>query len=75
LFCSKNLSWFQRNIDSQFFVRIHRSYLINLQQVSKIFKSEGKVQLKNGELVPFSQKKSMQLWDCLDALSASKDIA
>ena len=37
------------------FVRVHRSYLVNLEQIKKIAKTE--IYLENGDIVPLSRRK------------------
>ncbi|MFW5721570.1 MAG: LytR/AlgR family response regulator transcription factor [Bacteroidota bacterium] len=55
---SKNLVWFERNLHSNHFVRLHRSFIINLKFVSKIYKHESKVSLRNGNKIPISKSRS-----------------
>lgn len=37
------------------FIRVHRSYLVNLEQIKKITKTE--IQMENGSIVPLSRRK------------------
>ncbi len=69
VFSSKNLAWFERNLRSEYFVRLHRSYIINLRFISKVFKNEGKVALQNGEKIPMSIGKTKQFWYSLNSIS------
>lgn len=71
VFSSKNLAWFERNLQSIYFVRLHRSYIINLRFISKVYKSEGKVGLKTGEKVPISQSKIKHFWYSLNNISSN----
>jgi two-component system LytT family response regulator len=70
IYCSKNLAWFQRKINSPLFVRLHRSYLVNLAYVTKVFKNDRKVSLINGQGIPISQKRIKSLWNTLYELEA-----
>ncbi|MFV0268490.1 MAG: LytR/AlgR family response regulator transcription factor, partial [Draconibacterium sp.] len=65
VFSSKNLAWFERNLKSHFFVRMHRSYIINLRCIAKVFRHERKICLINGEEIPFSKGKSKHFWDSI----------
>lgn len=55
---NKTMSFFERSLDPELFIRIHRSYLINLSQVNKIELKEKDsyiVLLKNGIWLPVSK--------------------
>ncbi|KEQ28012.1 LytR/AlgR family response regulator transcription factor [Pedobacter antarcticus] len=55
---NKTMSFFEQSLDSGMFIRIHRSYLINLSQVNKIELKEKDsyiVLLKNGIWLPVSK--------------------
>jgi len=53
----KTMKYFEENLPSQQFVRIHRSYIVNVNKVSKIElyeKDSYRVHLKNGEILKAS---------------------
>ena len=68
VFSSKNLAWFEKNINSKNFVRLHRSYILNLRFIAKVFKNESKVGLQTGEKIPLSKEKSDYLWSAIHQL-------
>jgi two-component system LytT family response regulator len=53
----KTMKYFEENLPSQQFIRIHRSYIVNVNEVAKIElyeKDSYRVHLKNGELLKAS---------------------
>ncbi len=66
---SKNLRWLEERIDMNSFFRVHKSYLINLQYVCKIFHDENKIQLKNGIYIPLSKYKKQEFWEKINLYS------
>lgn len=53
---SKTLKYFESNLPSTQFIRIHKSYLINLQHIKKYLKREGgELLMSNGKVVPVSR--------------------
>jgi len=53
----KTMKYFEENLPSQQFIRIHRSYIVNVNEVAKIElyeKESYRVHLKNGELLKAS---------------------
>ena len=65
---SKNLHWFEELLCSGYFFRPHKSFIVNLQHIKKIFKRENMVALSNGTLVPVSRSRKSLLWEKLDGL-------
>ncbi len=53
---SKSLSYYANLLDNQFFIQIHRSFIINLSYLKKYHKI-GFVTMKNGEEIPVSKTK------------------
>lgn len=54
---SKNLKEISEQLNSQLFFRCHASYVINIEEVSKLLKTEGTfVQLSDSSKVPVSRK-------------------
>jgi len=65
---SKALNSLEKVLDPDAFVRIHRSYLINLAYVTKFNTSEGyEVTLKNGQTFPVSRRKKDELLESLSS--------
>jgi two-component system LytT family response regulator len=64
--CSKNLSFFETVIKSDSFIRIHKSYLVNLDYLNKIFNNEDKISLVNNVEIPMSRYKKKLLWEKLN---------
>jgi len=56
------MSYFEKQIKSSCFFRIHKSYIVNIQYVSDFNYSH--VTLKNGETLPLSQKKYAEFSEC-----------
>ncbi|MFD2202561.1 LytR/AlgR family response regulator transcription factor [Shivajiella indica] len=55
---NKTLSYFEKNLDPTLFVRIHRSYLVNVGEISRLepYEKEGYlVKLRSGESIPVSK--------------------
>lgn len=74
VFSSKNLAWFEQNLQSEYFVRLHRSYIINIRFITKVFKNEGKVILQSGDKIPMSQSKTKCFWHSLNSISNNQRI-
>lgn len=61
---NKNLGWFEKVLSIQDFLRVHRSYLVNLLFVSRINKKGGQYiefSLKNLKKLPVSKRKNEDL--------------
>ncbi len=55
---NKTLSYFEKHLDPQVFVRVHRSYLVKVSEINKIeaYKKDNHiVKLKSGEQIPVSK--------------------
>jgi two-component system, LytTR family, response regulator len=55
---NKTLSFYEKTLDSSQFVRVHRSYLVNISEITKIepYEKEGYLlKLKSGEGIPVSK--------------------
>ena len=58
-FSSHNLSYHARQLDQKFFQRIHKSHIINLNQVKEIITDKvKKVMLFDGSLIEVSRRKA-----------------
>ncbi len=68
---SKNLKYFEFSLEeSSFFVRCHRSYLVNMQHLAFHSKSNGGwLKLKNGSEIPISRERKQAVLSFLDTLN------
>jgi two-component system, LytTR family, response regulator len=65
----KTLNYYEKHLDPKDFLRVHRSYIVRLDQISKIEpyeKSTYMLILKSGERVPVSRSGYSRLKDVLD---------
>ena len=53
-----SLTDFEKKLDDRF-VSTHRSYLVNLQYISRLLKTD--VALNNGEMVPLSRRRAKEV--------------
>ena len=63
---SKNLGFFESQLESCGFFRVHHSHLISIFQIHKIKRSEGLVEMKNGQIIPISREKKKRLSELLE---------
>ncbi len=64
---SKHIRVFEDNLDPRKFFRVHKSYIINLEHLVSISRSEGNMAvLDNGALVPVSRRKLPELMALLN---------
>ena len=57
-FLSRNLSYYEKLLESPLFYRVHQSHLVNLQFVRQFTTEDGYfAQMKNGDLVPVAQRR------------------
>ena len=68
---SKNLLWFEKQCNGLFFCRIHKSYLVNLKYISKIFHHENMLLLKNQVKIPISHSKKKIFWEKFNRYNTS----
>lgn len=59
----KNISIVENDLPSDYFIRIHRSYIINLRHMVKFNKKE--VEMKSGEIIPISRERRQMVYDIL----------
>ncbi|MCR9015959.1 LytR/AlgR family response regulator transcription factor [Aquiflexum gelatinilyticum] len=55
---NKTLSFYEKSLDTSLFVRVHRSYLVNISEITKIepYEKEGyMLKLREGENIPVSK--------------------
>lgn len=65
----KTLSYYENHLDPKDFLRVHRSYIVRLDQISKIEpyeKSTWVIIMKNGDRVPVSRSGYLRLKEVLD---------
>ena len=66
---AKTLKEFEELLSDYDFVRVHKSYLINLHHVKNYSRGEGgTVTLSNGDVVEVSRRKKEEFLDRLSAL-------
>ncbi|MEQ9468891.1 MAG: LytTR family DNA-binding domain-containing protein [Ekhidna sp.] len=51
---SKHLKTYERMLTDHGLMRVHRSYLVNIYNISKIERSKGEIRMKNNETLPIS---------------------
>ena len=51
---SKHLKTYENLLTDHGLIRVHRSYLVNIYNISKIERSKGELKMKNGEKLPIS---------------------
>ncbi|GAB4244971.1 MAG: hypothetical protein Tsb0034_23380 [Ekhidna sp.] len=51
---SKHLKTYERLLTGHGLMRVHRSYLVNIYNISKIERSKGELRMKSGETLPIS---------------------
>ena len=67
---SKTLKEYENILPEEFFVRVHRSFIVNSKQISKISKkNSGTIIMKDNSEIPYSVKKKDQLLSVLKNLS------
>lgn len=66
LLASKNLKHFEELLLSCGFHRVHHSYLVNLQAISRYDRADCILELRNGATVPVSSRKKDALTDVLN---------
>lgn len=60
---SKNLSWVENLISLDSFIRLHKSYYVNLKYVNKVFNGEDKIRLFTEIEIPISRYKKKIFWE------------
>ncbi len=66
---SKNLKHFETKLQNYNFLRIHKSYLVNLDHIDFLIKEQGgSVIMKNGKSLPISRKSKKDLYDKMNVL-------
>ncbi len=73
-FCNLNISELESRLDPSLFMRIHRSYIINLSQVTEILRDDGRMSLRMAGPepveIPVSRTSTSALLDQLGLLGA-----
>ncbi len=69
IFVTKTLKYFADLLKPYEFLRVHQSHLVNIQCISAFIKTDGGyLLLKNGESVPVSVRKKMEVMEILDRM-------
>jgi len=63
---SKNLGFFESQLEACGFFRVHHSHLISLFQIHKLNRSDSVVEMKDGRLIPVSREKKKRLAELID---------
>jgi two-component system LytT family response regulator len=63
---AKNLGLYEDLLPSSIFFRIHKSFVVNLNMITQISKTDGNYcELSNGDKLPISKRKATQLYSLL----------
>jgi two-component system, LytTR family, response regulator len=65
LLCSKTLKEIESKLPGEDFLRIHHSYLVNINEITAIKKQEGKLEICNEIILPYSRNMKKYLSDFL----------
>jgi two-component system, LytTR family, response regulator len=57
---SKNLRWLELQLQEQKFCRPHKSFLVNIRHIKKIYALEKTLHLTNGKSIPLSRRKKKE---------------
>lgn len=72
LMLSKTLKEFERLLDKYFFLRIHKSFLINPNYIKKYYRNDGGyLVMQDGKSIPVSKNKKDLITNLFDAISKS----
>ena len=55
-FLAKTLKWLEERLPQDSFIRVHRSYIINVNQINNLDKSSWNIVMNNNEIVPVSKR-------------------
>lgn len=69
LLVSQPLKTFEKRLDTQGFMRVHQSHLVNLQHITSYRKKTSQLILKNNITVPVSQNRKNSVMEYLSKLS------
>lgn len=69
LLVSQPLKTFEKRLDTQGFMRVHQSHLVNLQHITSYRKKTSQLVLKNNITVPVSQNRKNSVMEYLSKLS------
>jgi len=63
--CSKTLKDIENKLPGEDFLRIHHSHLVNLNDITALKKQDGKLEISNEILLPYSRNMKKYLADFL----------
>ncbi len=66
VYTNMSLSAFEETVNRLSFIRIHRSYVVNTENIDIVLKSGTKVRMKGGEIVPVSRANREKLLNFLN---------
>jgi two-component system LytT family response regulator len=61
IFTSKNLGYFESQLASSGFFRVHHSHLVSIKKIVKIIKVDGNLEMEDGTIIPVSREKGKNL--------------
>jgi len=64
-FCSRTLKDIEDKLPKEGFLRIHHSYLVNLQCITSLKKKTGEIEIENKRLLPISRTQKKALYEML----------
>ncbi len=68
LLITKGLNVFEKKLSMQGFMRVHQSFLVNLNHIKAFMKKKGKLVMSNEVSIPVSKTKKIKLLKYLDGL-------
>ncbi len=64
---SKSIGYVEDFLPKNFFVRIHKSYIVNLYEIKELKRqNQGEIMLSNGKIIPISRKYRKQVLEALN---------
>lgn len=70
--CTIRMHTFEENLRNEFFFRIHKSYLINLNYVFRVFHTDLRIELMDNTRLPLSRDKKKDFWEMLIHLTGGQ---
>lgn len=65
--CTKTLKHLESQIKSSHFLRVHRSYLVNMKFLASFCKNDNCLALENGILIPVSRSATRHFFEWIDS--------
>ena len=72
---SKGLKDIESQLINNIFFRVHKSYLININYVNKLLKSDGgSIEMSNGDLIPISKRKRAEFDEKMNKIFSNPEL-